>query len=272
MGHRMIERALSKVRRIIAGKLKSPVDYGEVGLRDAGLAGWFQFEAGELFKGFPIGPSDLVLDIGCGDGGMSGYCCSLGARVIAIDLDQTKIATAKHRLHAQVGSRFSIVMGSVDALPVESEAADKIICTEVLEHVDDPAKVLREMARVGKRGAHYILSVPDAASEHVLKRLAPPSAYEKPNHIRIIERNDFERMVSDAGLTIEAHAYYSFYWAVWNAIVWKCNIDFHKGRHPALDHWAKAWSAVLELPEGKAVQDALNMAMPKNQIILARKP
>lgn len=272
MRHRTIERLRSIVRRIRGAMANAPIDYGAVGLRDAVRTGWFGSEAGELFKGFPIAQSDIVLDIGCGDGGMSGYCCSLGARVVAIDLDPTKIATAQHRLRSQAGSRFSIVMGSVNALPIGSEAADKIICTEVLEHVDDPAQVLREMVRVGKRGAHYILSVPDAASEHVLKRLAPAAAYEKPNHIRIIERNEFERMVAEAGLTIEAHSYYSFYWAVWNAIVWKCNIDFHKGRHPALDHWAKAWSAVLELPEGRAVQDALNMAMPKNQVILARKP
>jgi len=270
----VLQRMFKKLRSIVRRMSRSdePIDYRAVGLRDALRSGWFRAETGELFKDFPIASSDTVLDIGCGDGGTSRYCCSLGARVIAIDLDPARLAATQTILRSQPGAEYIIARSSADALPVASEAADKIVCTEVLEHVDDPAKVLDEFARVGKRGARYIISVPDAASEHVLKRLAPPEAYEKPNHVRIIERNEFERMIAAAGLRVESHAYYSFYWAVWNAIVWKCNIDFDNGHHPALDHWARSWGAVLDLPEGKAVQDALNMAMPKSQIIIASKP
>jgi hypothetical protein len=79
-------------------------------------------------------------------------------------------------------------------------------------------------------------------------------------------------MVTAAGLQVETHSFYSFYWAVWNAIVWKCNIDFDNGHHPALDNWARTWQSVLDLPEGDQIQDALNLVMPKNQVIIARKP
>jgi hypothetical protein len=53
--------------------------------------------------------------------------------------------------------------------------------------------------------------------------------------------------------------------------VWKCNIDFDHGHHPALDYWTHAWNAVLDLPEGQACKNALDEAMPKSQIIVARK-
>jgi hypothetical protein len=113
--------------------------------------------------------------------------------------------------------------------------------------------------------------VPDALCETVLKRVSPPSSYAKPNHIRIIEREEFERLATAAGLVVQKRSFYGFYWSVWNAIVWQCNVDFDHGRHPALDHWARAWSTVLDLPQGDVCKAALDDNMPKSQVIIAYK-
>ena len=55
----------------------------------------------------------------------------------------------------------------------------------------------------GSGGAHYILSVPDPLCERLAKRIAPVEAFQKPNHIRIFEREQFADLVRGAGLVIE---------------------------------------------------------------------
>ena len=103
----------------------------------------------------------------------------------------------------------------------------------------------------------------------MLKRVAAPSAFQKPNHIRVFSRDDFEALARRAGLQILDHRYRSFYWAVWNALAWKCG--GLNGKHPVLDHWATAWAELLESPGGQACKEALDLAMPKSQAIIARK-
>ena len=157
----------------------------EVGLRDALCGGWFRAETRELFDGFPIAPSDTVIDVGCGEGGHTGFCANFAAQIIAVDVDPNKVAATEQRLRSAGAANFKSVLSDGNPLPVHTAIADKIICTEVLEHVDDPAHFLREFVRIGKPGALYLLSVPDALSEQVLKRFAPPECFEKPNHIAL---------------------------------------------------------------------------------------
>ncbi len=52
------------------------------------------------------------------------------------------------------------VVGSATAIPLADTSFDTVVSTEVLEHVPDPLKALREMYRVLKPGGHLILSTP----------------------------------------------------------------------------------------------------------------
>lgn len=58
------------------------------------------------------------------------------------------------------------VHGYAAALPFADEFFDTIVCTETLEHVADPAAVVREMARVLKPGGHVILTTPQYFPVH----------------------------------------------------------------------------------------------------------
>ena len=248
-------------------------DYRGLGLRDAHRSGWYHSDTMELSEGFAIAPTDTVIDVGCGDGANIHFCAQFAAHVIAIDADQAKVAKAERRLQSGSKASYAVMLGDAGAIPIENMTADKVICTEVLEHVDDPARVLSELVRIGKPGATYLLSVPDAASENVLKRVGPKVIFEKPHHIRIIARDEFERMAVNAGLVVKTHTYRGFYWALWYAFSWKCGVGVnHDRRHPVLDLWTRTWNAVLDLPQGQDCKDALDIAMPKSQIIVACKP
>ncbi len=123
---------------------------------------------------------------------------------------------------------------------------------------------------MGKHGARYLLSVPDPAAESVQKRLAPEAAFRKPNHIRVIERDEFAQLVTGAGLVVEMRASYGFFWAMYHALFWPCHVDFEAPHHRLLDNWCATWNALLDLPQGKDVMNALEAVMPKSQIIIAQ--
>lgn len=248
-----------------------PVSYSDVALRDAHRGGWFRTDTHELFEGFPIAASDTLVDVGCGTGENAAFCAAFAARLILVDVDPKKIEATEQRLRSRGATNWQTILSDGNPLPIDAATADKVVCTEVLEHVPDPDQFMRELVRIGKPGAFYLISVPDPLSEQVAKQVAPPECFREPNHLRVIGRDEFEHLATDAGLRVQKHAFYGFYWAIWHALVWKCNIDFDHGRHPALDHWTQAWNAVLDLPEGQQCKNALDEAMPKSQVMIARK-
>jgi 2-polyprenyl-3-methyl-5-hydroxy-6-metoxy-1,4-benzoquinol methylase len=250
----------------------APVDSFHIGLRDALASGWYLQESDELYRGFAISAEDVVLDVGCGDGGNSLFCAFRGAHVIVADIDAHKVESTRQRLADTPARLVQGVVSDANPLLLEDGIASKVISMEVLEHVDDTAQFLSELVRVGKPGAQYLLSVPDPVQEHLQKKVAPASHFEKPNHVRIIERAEFEKMVTDAGLVIEGHEYYGFYWSVWWLFFWVCKVDLSNAHHPLLDSWAKTWDILMDSPNGEHVRNTLNDFMPKSQVIIARKP
>lgn len=273
----LVRDSLRVVRTAL--KLRKPMPaeqgralYGAVGHRDSARAGWYKEDTRELFEGFPIQPSDTVVDVGCGLGGNLSFCARFAKYAIGVDIDPKQVEATANRLKDAGLSNFKTLVSDGNPLPIESGTADKVVCTEVLEHVDDPAQTMRELVRIGKPGALYFLSVPGAASEEVLRPIAPAACFEKPNHIRVFDYDGFETLVSASGLQIEKHALFSFYWALWHAMLWTAAVDYDKGTHPALDHLARAWDELLKLPDGKKCIDELDRVLHKSQIIIARKP
>jgi 2-polyprenyl-6-hydroxyphenyl methylase/3-demethylubiquinone-9 3-methyltransferase len=99
-----------------------------------------------------------VLDLGCGGGLLSEALAGAGADVTAIDLapDLLKIA----RLHGlESGIRVDYRQVSAEALAAEAPGAfDAITCMEMLEHVPDPASILRACATLLRPGGRLLVS------------------------------------------------------------------------------------------------------------------
>ena len=241
-------------------------------LTDAYLSGWFHHESGELLQGFAITAEDTVLDVGCGDGPFVNFCAQRGAEVIFADIDANKVAAVEKMLAGSPARGVRPIVSDANPLPLPDETASKVICMEVLEHVEDPARFMRELLRVGRPGAQYLLTVPDPVAETVQKNLAPDSYFQKPNHIRIFQRDEFERLVTDAGLIVEQRVSYGFYWSLWWMMFWACEQDLAPPWHPLLENWAKTWETLLAMPQGPRIKKVLDEFMPKSQAIIARKP
>lgn len=270
----MLAKMKYRVKKLLGMPLP-PKPYVIVRDTNASLDGWFRLDRRELCSNFRIGREDILVDVGCGEGAASLFAAKCGAaKVIATDIDPAAIETVRKYLADKAPMvPLETHVSDSNPLPLTSGIATKVVCQEVLEHVDDPAAVVAELVRIGKPGARYLLSVPDPLGESIQKHVAPEAYWRKPNHLRIFSREGFDRMVRDAGLIIETRTSYSFFWVMWWALYWADSKDMIFG-YPGsrvLRYWNKTWQALMEAPNGENVRRALDETMPKNQVILARK-
>ncbi|MEZ5571610.1 MAG: class I SAM-dependent methyltransferase [Halioglobus sp.] len=246
----------------------------KIGLLDRTKSAWCNSETGELVKGVYVKPGMQVLDIGCGDGGYSNFCAKIGTNITFVDILEDKVTALEKRLKNIAKGEVKGIVSKCDPIPLPDDYADLVISTEVLEHVREPAKFLREIVRVGKPNATYVLTVPDARGENLVKTVAAASYFQEPNHIQIFTSDDFEKLVDDCGLEIIRHDYLSAFWSIFFLLKWATsgpNETLTENVHPATIHWTQVWEEVLKHPTGDKIHDALNTALPRCQMIVARR-
>lgn len=108
-----------------------------------------------LLREADIHPQDRVLEVGCG----AGHILERIPRgsLTGVDISPVQIERSKKRL----GTRAELLIAKGESLPFEDESFDRIICTEVFEHVLEPELILREMKRVLKMNGIISLSIPN---------------------------------------------------------------------------------------------------------------
>ncbi len=111
-----------------------------------------------------------ALEVGCGGGLICEALVRRGATVIGIDVSQGAIEAARsHAQQSGLGRRAHFVQGSAEALPYADGSFSVIVCLDVLEHVQDLRKTIREIARVLAPGGIFIF---DTINRTLLARLA----------------------------------------------------------------------------------------------------
>ena len=233
--------------------------------------GWLNQQTGEILEGFPIVAEDTVIDVGCGDGGISVFAAKRGAEVIATDIVPEKVELLKEKLAKSLSRAFRGIVSDSNPLPVADQTATKVIAREVLEHVEDPQQFLSELVRVGKPGALYLITVPDPLAESLQRVVAPPCYWQKPNHLHVFEREQFVELVRQSGLQIERQLHTGFYWSMWWILFWAAEQEFGAPEGPLLQQWTKTWHALITSPKGLPIRKALDQFMPKTQGVIAAK-
>jgi len=99
-----------------------------------------------------------VLDVGCGGGILSESMAQKGAVVTGIDLGEKALKVAQlHSLESDVSVDYRLI--TVEQLAIEvPNSFDVVTCLEMLEHVPDPASVVRSCAQLVKPGGHVFFS------------------------------------------------------------------------------------------------------------------
>ena len=120
----------------------------------------FQFRTihGDMKKFLP-GLSGTLVDVGAGHGPFRHLLRPTATQYIALD-----IYGAGHFGYADTHARRF----DGERIPLESSSVDHFICTEVLEHVENPLPLVGEMHRILKPGGNGVITVPWAARYHYI--------------------------------------------------------------------------------------------------------
>ncbi len=195
------------------------LDAKEIAKFDAIAARWWD-TSGEFAPLHAINPLRLdyvdqcaplmgktVLDIGCGGGLLAEAMAGRGAKVTGIDLSAEALKVA--RLHLkESGRQVDYRHVSAEALAAERPAGfDVVTCMEMLEHVPDPASIIRACSTLLRPGGQMLFSTinrtPKAfgmailGGEYLL-RLIPAGTHE---YAKFIRPSELEAWARAAGLT-----------------------------------------------------------------------
>jgi SAM-dependent methyltransferase len=141
-----------------------------------------------------LGKERLLLDCGAGTGRFVAEARER-CRAIAVDDHDESLEIASRLLGPE-----NVRRGSCVELPFEDEAADIITALDVIEHIEDDARAVREMARVLKKGGYLVITVPAFQALWSDWDVAL-------HHFRRYRRDPLVRLLQDASLEI-IHAGY----------------------------------------------------------------
>jgi SAM-dependent methyltransferase len=130
-----------------------------------------------------------ILDVGCGSAWLAEHFNDYTG------LDGSPEAVAE----AAAQGRHVLLASVADPLPFEGASFDGVVLKDLLEHVEDPVFVVREVARVLRPGGRVFASSPDAQRW----------VWDDYTHRRPYTRKAFRRLFQDQGFAVERAGYES---------------------------------------------------------------
>ena len=146
----------------------------------------FQRVKGRLLEWVEPGPQHTVLDIGCGAGYFlmmirERYAkCGFAPKLVGIDISDAQLSYTVQRMTKE-GVDAVVVHGNGEYLPFADEAFDLITCSEVIEHVRNPHRALRDMRRILKPEGLLLLSTPSMTAQNLWGKILSPFAFIAKN-------------------------------------------------------------------------------------------
>ena len=164
-----------------------------------------------------------ILDIGCGTGRHTSAVFRF-PKVVAmgVDINFDDVVEAKKRLntHQELGDHgggeFGVSAADICELPFRDNFFDLVICSEVLEHIQDHKTAVSEAVRVLKPGKTLVVSVPRYLPEQICWALSDNYHTVHNGHVRIYKKKTLVDLLESAGLTQLgfhfAHSLHVPYW------------------------------------------------------------
>ncbi len=146
----------------------------------------------------------LILDVGCGGGALRSFVAPMFDRYVGVDLIRYASFPAECEFHpADLNQR----------LPLPDALADAVVAAEIIEHLENPRALMRELVRVTRPGGAVVVTTPNQLSVLSLLTLIGKSRFAMfqdvhyPAHLTALLEVDLRRMAAEAGLVDAAIGY-----------------------------------------------------------------
>jgi len=224
-----------------------------------------------------IRDGERVLDVGCGDGRHSSSLCErLRCTVCALDIDQASLAKTSYLLYlmereGRCRGRWLSLRGDAMRLPFKDGYFDRVICSEVLEHLPDDHQAIMELRRVLKDDGRLAISVPTYFSETIYWKLSRDYHHQPGGHIRKYRARELICLLKEHGLYVYAtrrqHALHFIYWLL------RClfGIKREKALIPSLYHRFLVWDIKAKSRPIRLLERLLNPFLAKSIVLYAHK-
>lgn len=232
------------------------------------------------YRRLGVEPTARVLDLGCGFGRHAFAAAQAGGAVVAVDAAATEVRDVRATFAAMVDAgeldaatcRAGAVQGDALHLPFASEAFDRVIASEVLEHIADDRSAMAELARVLRPGGTMAVTVPRCGPE-VVNWLLSDAYHDVPGgHVRIYRRSTLLCRLGGVGLIAtgshHAHGLHSPYWWL------RCLVGADNETHPlvVVYHRLLVWDIVRAPKVTRWAERILNPIIGKSLVVYVTKP
>ena len=224
-------------------------------------------------------PGDRVLDIGCGYGRHSYEAVRRGGKVVSLDLADTELKQVLGTFRAMAGdeplpetAHGSAVNATALHLPFPDDTFDRVIASEVLEHIPDDTDAMAEIARVTRPGGSIAVTVPRAGQEVVCWVLSNEYHNTPGGHVRIYRQSQITDRMKSQGLKAGgvgfAHALHTPYWWL------RCLVGPKNEDNPLVKAYRSflEWDIMTGPPLVRAAERLLNPVLGKSLVVYMNKP
>ena len=170
------------------------------------------------------------------------------------------------------GTDARTVTGDALAMPFPDDSFDRVIISEVLEHIPHDTAAITELYRVLRPGGVAAVTVPSWLPERLCWALSEDYHTTPGGHVRIYTRAELQAKLKAQGFRIgphhHAHALHTPYWWI------KCSVGPHNDEHPLARayHRLLVWD-ILSAPKiTRRTEQLLNPIAGKSLVVYVRKP
>lgn len=152
----------------------------------------------DLLRRLPADRSLPALDAGSGTGANIRLLSQLGfSECLGLDRNQGALTYCKTK------GPFKLMRGDITSIPLRDQSVALVMATDIIEHVDQPEKALKEIFRVTRPGGRVLFTVPAFESLWGLQD-------EVSHHKRRYRMGPFLNELRNSGFEIQEHFHFNY--------------------------------------------------------------
>jgi 2-polyprenyl-3-methyl-5-hydroxy-6-metoxy-1,4-benzoquinol methylase len=151
-----------------------------------------------------------VLDVGCGDGYLMGRVQPQTAYLVGVDSEFSATSLSREMLADR--DYCDVVTASSYELPFPADGFDRVLLTDVIEHLEEPTLCLSEVSRVLAPGGTMVLTTPKSRPDRVWD----------PRHVKEYRPDELAELLARDFADVEM----SFFWPLWWSNVYRTKIGW----------------------------------------------